>query len=182
MKTSKKVKRIVIIVIAVILIAGIICGAVFGTKEANKNNYYNLDKKTARFVENEDAFNDSLYAVLNGNTDELEILSVENGIVEYSTNDVLKKYKVKSVSGKNSVIDYSLSTLFYESGYLYSENPENIFPVHIDDADLLAEKLVQQDGGEFIAGSYNEQKSDSENWLVIKQINDNWYYYEYHTK
>ncbi len=180
MKISKNVKRIILLVLAVIIIAGIVCGAVFGSKEANKSSYFNIDRKIAQFTKNEDVFNDSLYAVFNGNTDELEIVSVENGVVEYIPNDVLKKHNVKSVFGKNSVIDYSLSTSFYESGYLYSADSENVFPVQIDDANLIEEDYTQQEDGTLVKGSYNEQDSYSDNWLVLKQINDNWYYYEYH--
>lgn len=180
MKTSSKTKKIILIIVAVIFVAGIACGSYFGAKELSKSNYYNINRKTSQFTKNSEMFSDSLYSVLNGNTDELEILSVENGTVIYNANDELKKKKIKSVSGKNSVIDYTLDTSFYESGYLYSESSDNVFPVHIDDEDLAQEEYVEQDDETLIKGSYKEIKSDSEHWLVVKQINDNWYYYEYH--
>lgn len=180
MKTSVKTKRIILIAVAVLLLAGIFCGSYFGAKELSKSNYFNIERKTARFVKDEEIFSDSLYSVLNGNTDGLEIISVENGTVRYNTNDVLKKKKVTAVSGKNSVIDYTLDTSFYESGYLYSEASDTIFPVHIDDEDLAAEEYTEQEDGTLVKGSYKEIESDSAHWLVLKQINDNWYYYEYH--
>lgn len=180
MKTSVKTKKIILIIVAVILLAGIACGSYFGAKELNKSNYYNLNRKTSHFVKNDDVFNDSLYSVFNGNTDGLEIKSVENGTVIYNTNKDLEKKNVKSVSGKNNVIDYSLDTSFYESGYLYCENEENLFPVSIDDEDLAEEDYIEQDDETLVKGSYKEIKSFSDHWLVVKQINDNWYYYEYH--
>lgn len=180
MKTSVKAKKIILLAVAVILLAVIVFGSYFGAQELSKSNYYSIERKASRLIKNEDLFADSLYSVLNGNTDGLEILSVENGTVNYNTNDVLKKCKVKSVAGKNSVIDYSLDTSFYESGYLYCENADNLFPVNIDDEDLAAEEYTEQEDGTLVKGSYKEIKSDSEHWLVVKQINDNWYYYEYH--
>lgn len=180
MKTSKNIKRVILVVLIVVFIAAIICGGIFIAKELSKNNYFNIDRKITYFIKNEDVFTNSLNAVLNGNTDELEIVSVENGIVSYSSDDVLKKHRIKSVSGKNSVIDYILSSALYESGYLYCTDSENVFPVSVDDTDLSEEIYVGQEDGTLVKGSYKEQKSYSENWLVIKQINDNWYYYEYH--
>ena len=180
MKISVKTKKIILIAVAVILLAGVVCGSYFGSKELNKSNYYSIERKASRLIKNEEVFADSLYSVLNGNTDNLEILSVENGTVNYNTNDILKKRNVKSVAGKNGVIDYSLDTSFYESGYLYCENVDNLFPVHIDDEALAAEEYTEQEDGTLVKGSYKDIKSDSAHWLVVKQINDNWYYYEYH--
>ncbi len=179
MKTSVKTKKAFLIIFVLVFITGIVCGSYFGSKELCKSNYYNINKKATRFIKNDDLFNDTLYSVLNGNTDGLEIQSVENGTVTYNANDELKKKNIKSVSGKNSVIDYSLDTSFYESGYLYCDNADNLFPVSIDNEDLMEEEYTEQEDGTLIKGSYKDMKSYSEQWLVVKQINDNWYYYEY---
>lgn len=181
MKTSVKTKKIVAIIFVLIFIAGVTAGCYFGAKEFSQSNYFNMNSKVSRFERNEKIFSDSLYSVFNGNTDALEILSVEDGAVQYDANAVLKKKNVTSVIGKNSVIDYILDTSFYESGYLYSESSENIFPVHIDDEDLMTEDFIKQDDGTLVKGNYKEILSDSENWLVVKEIKDNWYYYEYHS-
>ena len=63
---------------------------------------------------------------------------------------------------------------------MYCENADNLFPVHIDDEALAAEEYTEQEDGTLVKGSYKDIKSDSAHWLVVKQINDNWYYYEYH--
>lgn len=180
MKKLSKTKIIISIIAAVIIIAGIVCASYFASKELCKSNYYNINTKTSRFTKNDDFFSDTLYSVLNGNTDGLEIQSVENGTVIYNADDNLKKKNIKSVSGKDSVIDYSLDTSFYESGYLYCENADNLFPVSIYNEDLMEEEYSEQEDGTLVKGSYKDIKSYSEQWLVVKQINDNWYYYEYH--
>lgn len=176
---KKKLK----IISAILIIISIPLYIILFILAKNQCCYTNPTESVEYFESNKNAFENGLKKV---NADKVIANEVEEyGYASYDSEDYIELNNIEYIDITDEAVSFELhNNLNYNNGYIYYTGDDIPKPSQIgyseDILDSETFTYIEKDDVNLLGAKHNYTLSDQ--WYMVKQIDDSWYYYEYHIR